>query len=217
MNEQVSTAGGSREITKDVEPVDKSRLMTIAAFAKAAGVSRQTIYNRLDKDLTRYLTEVDSVKYLDRAALQLFVSNLDSQIDKEFDTDLTAYLTTIDILKHEVEMLQGQLTVKDEQISFLQEQAAGQLQSIQDLTAALKQQQALTAGTLLLTEVSTQSGAAPGEILEGERETVSTVEARMKQETNEGAAAPSDGMSTSDPAKKKSLLSIIFGKRGKRK
>ena len=49
-------------------------------------------------------------------------------------------------------------------------------------------------------EGSTQSGAAPGEIIEGERATPSDPDE---------ATAP-------DPTKKKSLLSMIFGKRGKR-
>lgn len=201
--------------------MDKSQLMTIAAFAKAAGVSRQTIYNRLDKDLTRYLTEIDSVKYIDKAALQLFVSNLDSQvdsqIDKEFDTDLTgfdsnltAYLTMIDSLKEQIEALQQQLTVKDGQISFLQEQAARQLQTIDNLTAALTAAQTLHAmDKREQLQIIDQSREAPGEHPEGAPATASTVEARKKQETTEGTAAP-------DPVKKKGFFAKLDPRNWKR-
>lgn len=209
--------------------MDKSQLMTIAAFAKAAGVSRQTVYKRLDKDLTgeltRYLTEVDSVKYIDKAALQFFVSTrtvkgdsqIDSQIDKEFDTDLTgfdsnltAYLTMIDSLKEQIEALQQQLTVKDGQISFLQEQAARQLQTIDNLTAALTAAQTLHAmDKREQLQIIDQSREAPGERPEGAPATASTVEARKKQGSTEGATAP-------DPVKKKGLFAKLDPRNWKR-
>ena len=73
-----------------------SELLTVKEFAKAAGVTRQTIYNRLDKDLTEYLTEIDSVKYIDTAALQLFKSKFDSQIDSQIDSKIDTDLTGFD-------------------------------------------------------------------------------------------------------------------------
>lgn len=48
--------------------------MTITDFAAAAGVSRQAIYKRLDKDLAPYCQTVDGKKLLDAAALSLFRS-----------------------------------------------------------------------------------------------------------------------------------------------
>lgn len=203
--------------------METAERLTVKEFAAAAGVSRQTIYNRLDKDLTRYLTEIDSVKYIDKAALQLFVSNLDSQvdsqIDKEFDTDLTgfdsnltAYLTMIDSLKEQIEALQQQLTVKDGQISFLQEQAARQLQTIDNLTAALTAAQTLHAmdkREQLQIIDRTEGATAPGEHPEGAPATASTVEAREKQGSTEGAAAP-------DPVKKKGFFAKLDPRNWKR-
>lgn len=49
--------------------------MTIAEFAAAAGVSRQTIYNRIAKDLSSYCLTVEGKRVIDAAALSLFRSN----------------------------------------------------------------------------------------------------------------------------------------------
>jgi hypothetical protein len=197
-----------------VETVDKSQLLTIAAFAKAAGVSRQTVYKRLDKDLTgeltRYLTEVDSVKYLDKAALQFFVSTgtvkgdsqIDSQVDKGIDRELTGYLTAIDTMKAQIDSLQKQLETKDQQILFLQETISG-------LKQGLLQEQALHADTktkqLPDTQSETEGAAAPGDPADPETETGGSGTASEPDR----ATAPG-GAGDSEPIKKKNPFARLF-------
>ena len=136
--------------------------LTISQFSKIVKKSRQTIYNRLDKDLTGYWTEVDSTKYINRAALSLFMSKepvkLDSQLDNEFDkmdskfdrldSNLTAYLTAIDTLKAELEKVHAefstlqanssaQLAAKDEHIKELE---AGHKAEIKELKEEHKEE-----------------------------------------------------------------------------
>lgn len=190
--------------------MDKSQLMTIAAFAKAAGVSRQTVYKRLDKDLTgeltRYLTEVDSVKYIDKAALQFFVSTdtvkgdskIDSQVDKEIDRELTGYLTAIDTLKAQIDSLQKQLETKDQQILSLQA----------TIQQALLQQQALQAETLKrlqLPDTQSEGAAAPGDPADPETETGGSGTASEPDR----ATAPG-GAGDSEPIKKKNPFARLF-------
>ena len=105
-------------------------LMTVKEFATAAGVSRQTIYNKLDTDLTEYLTEIDSVKYIDKAALKLFKSKLDSQIDSQIDCKIDSDLTKI---------LQGHISTLQNQIEELKADKQRLNAQNEELTATNKQ------------------------------------------------------------------------------
>lgn len=78
--------------------------LSIAEFARAAGVSPQSIYPKLDKDLKEYCQLIDGRKSLHRDALKLYEI-------KPLDNDLTAV----------VRVLERQLEVKDNQIKELQE------------------------------------------------------------------------------------------------
>ena len=153
-----------------------TELLTIKEFAQAAGVSRQTIYNKLDKDLTAYLTEIDNVKYIDKAALSLFVSNsavkFDSQIDKEFDNNLTGFDTNltailqvlqnqldtmradhaaeIDRMTRQIEDYKEQLRAKDVQIAARDSQIADLTQQLDHAQELHARTQATTQATVLM-------------------------------------------------------------------
>lgn len=82
----------------------KDDFLSIAEFARAAGVSPQAIYPKLDKDLKEYCQLIDGRKSLHRDALKLYEI-------KPLDNELTAL----------VRALERQLEVKDNQIKELQE------------------------------------------------------------------------------------------------
>ena len=214
-------------------------LLTVKDFAAAAGVSEQAIYKRLNQPgnrLNNFLIEVEGQKRLDIGGLELFTKHNHSTIQPNHSTKLNSttqpFNSTIQPteggglteLQEKIDALTKQLKEKDNRISELQEQTAGQLQSIQELTAAIheltvanhelaianrelntttQQQQALTAGTIMsMTEkdVDGQAGASSGDIIEGDPVTSHTDEAREKQETNGEDPTTPSGDVVSDPA-----------------
>lgn len=87
----------------------KDTYVSIAEFAKMAGVSTQAIYKRLDKDLQPYLQLVAEKKLLNIKALELFGA-----------TEVATEVTTVELLKKTLEQLEKQLEAKDRQIEQMQ-------------------------------------------------------------------------------------------------
>ena len=104
---------------------------TIAEFAKKIGISRQSAYRKIDKHLSQYCKLENGQKYISEAALR----------DKIFANELQKLRLSHDIVETVLNLLQEQLTRKDEQIEKLQEQ-------LTELTKAFREAQALHAGTL---------------------------------------------------------------------
>lgn len=122
----------------------KDEYISISEFAKKAGVSHQAIYKRLDKDLQPWLQVANSKKLINIKALELFEV-------KESATDSTE-VATIKLLQKTVEMLEKELSVKNDQIK-------DQAKQITELSDRLKeshllidhQQQLAVAGMLTAT------------------------------------------------------------------
>lgn len=55
--------------------------ITISEFAKRAGVTRQSVYKRLDKELQPFVKEVDSRKTIDISALEVYSPQTNSRTD----------------------------------------------------------------------------------------------------------------------------------------
>ena len=108
--------------------------LSISEFAKRAGVSRPTIYSKLDNELSSYCKVVKGKKTISIKALALFsvkesVKNV---------TNNESLLQMISILQSQTEMLKEQLEVKDRQIEAKE-------RHIEELTKILDQQQQLHA------------------------------------------------------------------------
>ena len=95
----------------------KEEYLTIAEFAKRAGVSRQTIYNRLDSDLTDFTKLLNGRKLVSSKALRLFgVEEFDNSVNHTF-TDLAAYFDKQnETLSRLVDTLEEELAIKNQQI-----------------------------------------------------------------------------------------------------
>ena len=123
---------------------EKNELMTIKAFAEAAGRSQQTIYKQIGTRLAEYLHELEGQKYIERRALfEVFhigeaveQCNFNSTNPKKSQSD-----KALELLEKTIEMLEGQLKAKDLEIAKLTETIQTQAQSI-------KGAQALHAGTM---------------------------------------------------------------------
>lgn len=116
-------------------------LLTVAEFAKRAGVSKQAIYSRLDKGLKQFVQVVDGQKMLNIKALQQYNNKEVEQEIQENQSSIEQPCTTLDLLNKTIETLQKQLDEKDKQIQMLTE-------ALKTEQLHASQAQALHAGTI---------------------------------------------------------------------
>ena len=120
-----------------------TELLTIKEFAEAAGVSSQAVYQRLTKSLQPYVVEVNGKKHLKKEALSLFDVTEQKTENKEVDKDsINIDKELIKTLQATINILQGQLETKDEQIA--------------ELNARLKDALELNKGQMLLSATERQ-------------------------------------------------------------
>lgn len=92
-------------------------MLTVSEVAEQVGVSKQAVYQRLNKDLNKYVKIVDSKKMLDISVLSEFVlKQVEQANSKELNNDLTSTLNTLNSV---IDTLRQQLLVKDTQIKDL--------------------------------------------------------------------------------------------------
>lgn len=97
-----------------------SEYISIAEFAKRAGVSRQAVYSRLDRDLSSFVQVDNGKKTLNIRALELFSVKQDSQVDCSSSVKTLQDGITLEVIK----TLQTQLAEKDKQIAEKDKQIA---------------------------------------------------------------------------------------------
>ena len=94
--------------------------ITVAEFSKRANISKQRVYQLLNKSLKEFVQEVDGKKVIDIKGLELFKDNENnSTLEQAFEQDLNK--TLIDTLNTTIELLNKQLAEKDKQIAALTE------------------------------------------------------------------------------------------------
>lgn len=105
--------------------------ITVAEFAEKAGISKQRVYQLLNKRLKAFVQVVDGKKMLDIKALDEFsVKGGCSNFQEDCSRVEQEENTTLDLLKTTINMLQKQLEEKD--------------RTIHELTEALKAEQIQT-------------------------------------------------------------------------
>lgn len=119
------------------EMSQESNYITIAEFSKRASITKQRVYQLLNKSLKEFVKEVDGVKKIHIKALERYESKADnSRVKQGFEQDFNNPLN--DTLIKTIELLQEQLRVKDEQIAELHKIINGnqylQAGTIQSLT-----------------------------------------------------------------------------------
>ena len=124
--------------------------ITVSEFSKRANVTRQYVYQQLDKKLKEFVKVVDNKKMLNIKGLELFTQGEDCKVvEQQFSQQLN---NQVDSLNKQIESLLDQLKVKDEQIK--------------DLSTMVKQEQALHLATqqkLLLLEQKQEHQEQPKE------------------------------------------------------
>lgn len=137
--------------------------ISISEFAKIAGLSRQTVYLKLDKDLHDFVKIDNGKKKINVKALELFnvkfdmsdSDNFTKLTDKDFtkftDKEQKASVPTkniIDILTHQIDILTCQIDIKDKQLAEKDKQLNQLTELLKVEQQSAQQAQALHAGTI---------------------------------------------------------------------
>lgn len=127
----------------------EKELLTVKEYAEAAGVTQQAVYKRLNKGLAKFVVEVEGQKYIKAEAL----SELEPKADQQPETEKQAQAESdvsklVDTLTQTIEILQGQLSIKDSQIKDLNDRLEQALNNTAQshYIAAKAQVQALESG-----------------------------------------------------------------------
>ena len=99
-------------------------LLTVKEYAEKAEVTQQAVYKRLTKGLAPFVVEVDGQKYIKQTALDELAARLQRTQNDKIEADREEESSPdsaklLDTLNRTIEILQGQLAVKDEQIKDL--------------------------------------------------------------------------------------------------
>ena len=129
--------------------------ITVKEFVELAGVSQQSIYQRIKKPhnpIQPYLKEINSKTYIRKTALQDLYSNDTRQEER------------IEPTERILDILEKQLAEKDRQIQEKDNQIKSLLKSLEDTQRLLDQQQQLKAmETKLLTDMKESAATAQEE------------------------------------------------------
>lgn len=133
---------------------DIEEYISVADFAKRAGVSRQLVYRRIDNELTEYCKLVDNKKMLNIRALELFQKQkLSTKVSTEFTSEFTKVSTKLSTkftvyklkLQHKIDLLELENQHLKEKVESLETQTAVDQEKIESLLKLLDQQQQLSA------------------------------------------------------------------------
>ena len=128
-------------------------LMTIKAFATAAGRSQQAIYKQISTRLAPYVHENDGQKYIDRRALKEIFNLEDIQPIQPIQPSDLNELNNVEqplngVLQTTIDLLKEQLQVKDQQIAELNARLAEMSSALVLAQQTAQAAQALHAGTI---------------------------------------------------------------------
>lgn len=99
-------------------------LLTVKEYSEIAGVTQQAVYKRLNKGLAKYVVEIEGQKFIKAEAVAKFNTKAEPkpkapeqpQVEQPQPSDVSKLLDT---LNQTIELLQGQLAIKDSQIKDL--------------------------------------------------------------------------------------------------
>lgn len=120
---------------------------TVKEFAEKVSMSRQAVYNQLDKKLTPYIKEGEGKVLIGEKALELFEKSqaLDREVDSTLDKTDNYFVKLIDSLDRTVDTLEKTIESLHEQLETLQKQLEVKDKEIESLYRILDQEQQLHA------------------------------------------------------------------------
>ena len=117
--------------------------LSVAEFAEAAGVSKQAVYKRLNKDLLSFCKEVNGTRKISAGAIELFKGNIqvDQQTTETTDTRNPSFL--MEQIKEKDNLIHQQRTEIEELTKQIKELQQHILTQAERTTAVLEKQSQL--------------------------------------------------------------------------
>lgn len=97
--------------------MDNTDYITIAEAAAKANISKQAVYQRLNKDLNKYVKVIDGKKQLHIDCLSVLLKQVEQEVEQ---VDSSSLNNVIDTLRSQLEVKDQQIAEKDKQIAELQ-------------------------------------------------------------------------------------------------
>lgn len=140
--------------------------LTVAEYAEIKGISKQRVYQLLNKGLKPFVQVVEGRKVIDIRALSAEeLKPIEQGVDPHLNKGLNTNNQELEVLQQALEILKGQLEVKDQQIAELQRENATKDRHIQEqateLARLLSQSQELQRNNQLLLAQKTQTESEP--------------------------------------------------------
>lgn len=111
--------------------------LTVAEAAKELNISKQAVYQRLEKDLKPYVKTLNGQKVISSKAIKSLAADKPEELQDE-TTKLKQ--ETIEALKDTIEILKQQLDIKDKQIELLNDRLQEASQRLSEVNSiAFKQ------------------------------------------------------------------------------
>lgn len=137
--------------------MNDEEFLSVAEFALARGVSKQAVYQQLNKGLKDFVQVLNGKKYIRREALSAFGSSGFNQVEQAFSSELNQ------AEQAEIERLQAQIAERDKQISSLLERLQGAQEQNTKLLTLLEQAQEINKNNQILIARAQETPQLPSE------------------------------------------------------
>ena len=120
-------------------------MMKVSEVADSLKVSRQTIYNHIDKlkpEIDSYIDKVKGAKVIDEQGVAMIRDSVEdkSEIDSKDDQEKAElYQRQIELLENQIEQLENQVEKKDQQIERLHIMIQQSQMNVERLTGEVKE------------------------------------------------------------------------------
>lgn len=101
--------------------MEQVKYITISEFARRTGLTRQTIYRKIDKELSQFCVTQDNKKLISEEAIEFLSADGQQYEAKCYKMDIhhTSNIDVVTALQNTIQTLQEQIKIKDSQIDKL--------------------------------------------------------------------------------------------------
>lgn len=128
----------------------KDEYISVSEFARRAGVTKQSVYQRIQGRLKKYVKDLNGQKVIHIKALnEVYGVDLEQGLEQGLEQDLNKGSQEKNVIEMAViDMLRAELETKNQQLQEKDKQIASLTAALENTTQALNVAQALHAGTM---------------------------------------------------------------------